>query len=219
MFTDSKQSRVNRILAGVIIAVLATSAGIWAARAVLQHKTAMNELDATRFPTAREIQPFELIDHNNAVFDNNALRQHWSFLFFGYTHCPDVCPTTLSVLNSVAQRLQDLDEDIRFIFVSVDPERDTPEQLARYVSYFNGDFIGVTGTPEGIEQLTKPLGILHLRAATEDGDGDGAGAYLVDHTASVLLFDPDGHYHAVFGPPLSADALASDFRKMLKAYQ
>jgi protein SCO1/2 len=215
MSTAGKQSRVTRVLTGVIMAVLATAAGMWAARAVLERQSAMNELDATRFPAPREIQPFELIDHNNAVFDNNALRQHWSFLFFGYTHCPDVCPTTLSVLNSVAQQLQDLDEDIRFIFVSVDPERDTPEQLARYVSYFNGDFIGITGTPEGIEQLTKPLGILHLRVAAEDG----AGAYLVDHTASVLLFDPDGRYHAVFGPPLSADAIASDFRKMLKAYQ
>lgn len=207
---------LNRVLTGLIIAVLATAAGIWAARAVLERQSVMNELDATRFPVPREIQPFELIDHNNAVFDNNSLRQHWSFLFFGYTHCPDVCPTTLSVLNSVAQRLQDLDEDIRFIFVSVDPERDAPEQLANYVKYFNGNFIGVTGTPEGIEQLTKPLGILHMRAAAEDGD---AGAYLIDHTASVLLFDPDGRYHAIFGPPLSADAIASDFRKMLKAYQ
>ena len=215
MSTEGKQSRLKRVLTGVIIAVLATSAGIWAARAVLERKAAMNELDATRFPVPREIAPFELIDHNNAVFDNNALRQHWSFLFFGYTHCPDVCPTTLSVLNSVAQQLQDLDENIRFIFVSVDPERDTPGQLANYVKYFNGDFIGVTGTPEGIEQLTKPLGILHLRVAAEDGSD----AYLVDHTASVLLFDPDGRYHAVFGPPLSADVIASDFRKMLKAYQ
>lgn len=215
MSTDNKPSRFNRVLAGVIIAVLATSAGIWAARAVLERQSAMNELDATRFPAPREIQPFKLIDHNNVVFDNNALKQHWSFLFFGYTHCPDVCPTTLSVLNSVAQQLQDLDEDIRFIFVSVDPERDTPEQLARFVTYFNGDFIGVTGTPEGIEQLTKPLGILHMRVAA----AEGASAYLVDHTASVLLFDPDGRYHAVFGAPLSADAVVSDFRKMLKAYQ
>lgn len=215
MSTDRKQPMFSRILTGLIIAVLATSAGIWAARAVLQHRTVINELDATRFPTAREIPSFELIDHNNAVFDNSALRQRWSFLFFGYTHCPDVCPTTLSVLNSVAQQLQDLDEDIRFIFVSVDPERDTPEQLARFVKYFNGAFIGVTGTPEGIEQLTKPLGILHMRVEAEDG----AGAYLVDHTASVLLFDPDGRYHAVFGPPLSADTIADDFRKILKAYQ
>jgi protein SCO1/2 len=215
MSTARNQSRFSRILAGVIIAVLATSAGIWAARALLQYRTASNDLDATRFPASRETPPFELIDHNNAVFDNSALRQRWSFMFFGYTHCPDVCPTTLSVLNSVASRLQDLDEDIRFIFVSIDPERDTPEQLARYVTYFNGDFIGVTGTPEGIEQLTRPLGILNMRVAAEDGSE----AYLVDHTASVLLFDPDGRYHAVFSPPLSTDTMTDDFRKILQAYQ
>ena len=202
------------MLAGVIIMVLATAAGIWAARAVLDNKMAVDDLAATRFPVAREIAPFELIDHNNAAFDNNALKQRWSFLFFGYTHCPDVCPTTLSVLNSVANRLQDLDEEIRFVFVSIDPERDTPELLARYVSYFNGDFIGVTGSPEALEQLTKPLGIFSARM-----EADGAGNYLVDHTASVLLFDPDGRFHAVFSAPLSAGKISDDFRKMLKAYQ
>jgi protein SCO1/2 len=194
--------------------MLSTAAGIWAARAVLDHRGTVDELEATRFPAAREVAPFELIDHNNAVFDNNALRQRWSFLFFGYTHCPDVCPTTLSVLNSVANRLQDLDEDIRFVFVSIDPERDSPEQLARYVSYFNGDFIGVTGTPEGLEQLTRPLGIFSSRVEA----AAGADGYLVDHTASVLLFDPDGRFHAVFSPPLSADKISGDFRKILKAY-
>jgi len=214
MSTDDKQSRFRHLLTGVIIVILSTAAGIWAARAVLDHRGAVDELEATRFPAAREIAPFELIDHNNAVFDNNALRQRWSFLFFGYTHCPDVCPTTLSVLNSVANRLQDLDEDIRFIFVSIDPERDTPEQLARYVSYFNGDFIGVTGTPEGLEQLTRPLGIFSSRVEA----AAGADGYLVDHTASVLLFDPDGRFHAVFSPPLSVDEISGDFRKILKAY-
>ena len=215
MPTDNRQSGFKRVLAGVIILVLATAAGIWAARAVLNHKAASDDLEATRFPVAREIAPFELIDHNNAVFDNNALRQRWSFLFFGYTHCPDVCPTTLAVLNSVANRLQDLDQDIRFIFVSIDPERDTPEKLAHYVSYFNGDFVGVTGTPEALEQLTKPLGIFSSRVAAEPGT-DG---YLVDHTASILLFDPDGRFHAVFSTPLSADRISGDFMKMLQDYQ
>jgi protein SCO1/2 len=215
MSTAARQAMLKRLLAGVIIAVLAMAAGIWTARAILQDRAAVNDLDATRFPAARDIQPFELTDHNNAVFDNAALRQQWSFLFFGYTHCPDVCPTTLSVLNTVANRLQDIDQDIRFIFISVDPERDTPELLARFVSYFNSDFIGVTGTPEGIEQLTRQLGILHSRVEAETGSG----AYLVDHTASVLLFDPDGRFHAVFSPPLAAETIAGDFRKMLKAYQ
>ena len=214
MSTDNKQSGFKRTLIAIIVAALAMAAGIWAARAVLEHNSVQDELDATRFPEAREIAPFSLIDHSNAVFDNSVLRDRWSFIFFGYTHCPDVCPTTLSVLNSVAHKLGDLDEDIRFVFLSVDPERDTPEQLAQFVSYFNGDFIGVTGTPEGIEQITRQLGVMHLRVQPEEG----ASSYLVDHTASVFLFDPDGRYHAVFSPPLSAEAIAGDFRKMLQAY-
>ena len=203
------------ILKGVIIIILATVAGILSARFFLQRTVLQDELAATRFPVAREVQPFELVDHNNVVFDNAALEQHWSFLFFGYTYCPDVCPTTLSVLNSIAQRLQDVDADIRFVMVTVDPERDTPERLAEFVTYFNGDFLGVTGTDQGLEQLTRQLGILYERVQPEPGSE----SYLVDHTAAVFLFDPDGRYHAVFSPPLSAETITGDFRKMLQAYQ
>lgn len=204
-----------QILIGVIIATLAVTAGFWAAQAVLKDRAPRHDLSATRFPVARDIQPFELIDHHSAAFDQAALQQHWSFVFFGYTYCPDVCPTTLSVLNGVAQRLQDVDADVRFVMVTVDPERDTPERLAEYVTYFNGDFLGVTGSDAGLTQLTRQLGILYNRVEPE---GDAAG-YLIDHTAGVFLFDPDGRYHAVFTPPLSADRLAGDFRKMLQDYQ
>jgi protein SCO1/2 len=210
---NSSTSRL--VLKAVIIAVLATAAGIWSARLVLHRQVVEDELSATRFPVARDVQPFALVDHNNAVFDNAALQQRWSFLFFGYTYCPDVCPTTLSVLNSIAQRLQDIDEDIRFVMVTVDPERDTPERLAEYVTYFNGDFIGVTGSDEALQQLTRQLGILYNRVEPEAGSDN----YLIDHTAAVFLFDPDGRYHAVFTPPLSAEKIAGDFRKMLQATQ
>ena len=204
-----------RILFAIILAVLATAAGIWSATMILDRQASQRELDATRFPVARQLAPFELTDHNNRVFDQTTLLNRWSFLFFGYTHCPDVCPTTLSVLNSVANRLEDADADIRFVFVSVDPERDTPEQLARYVTYFNGDFIGLTGTTQQIGQFTRNLGVMHMRVAAKEN----ASGYLVDHTASVFLIDPDGRYHAVFSPPLAVDAIAADFRKMLKAYR
>jgi protein SCO1/2 len=215
MSISPNASTSRLVLKGVIIAVLATAAGIWSARMVLQRPVVEDELAATRFPVARTVQPFELIDHNHEVFDNAALQQRWSFVFFGYTYCPDVCPTTLSVLNSIAQRLQDVDEDIRFVMVTVDPQRDTPERLAEFVTYFNGDFLGVTGTDEALEQLTSQLGILYDRVEPEPGSEN----YLVDHTAAVFLFDPDGRYHAVFTPPLSAENIASDFRKMLQATQ
>jgi len=215
MSAPGKQTKIRQILFVVILGIVATTAGIWSANIILDRQVNLKELQATRFPVARELAPFTLVDHNNEVFNETTLRQRWSFLFFGYTHCPDVCPTTLSVLNSVAQRLQDVDADIRFVFISVDPERDTPEKLARFVSYFNKNFIGVTGTEQQIEQFTRELGIMHMRVAAEEN----ATAYLVDHTASVLLIDPDGRYHAVFSPPLSAGKISDDFRKILKAYR
>ncbi|MEN8206534.1 MAG: SCO family protein [Pseudomonadota bacterium] len=215
MSTPHASSISGYILKGVIIIILATVAGILSARFFLHSSVVEDELAATRFPVAREVKPFALVDHDNAVFDNAALEQHWSFLFFGYTYCPDVCPTTLSVLNSIAQRLQDVDADIRFVMVTVDPERDTPERLAEFVTYFNGDFLGVTGTDQGLEQLTRQLGILYERVQPEPGSE----AYLMDHTAAVFLFDPDGRYHAVFSPPLSVETIAGDFRKMLQDYQ
>ena len=159
------------------------------------------------------MQAFELVDHNGQRFDNQALQGHWTFLFFGYTHCPDVCPTTLSVLNTVAQRLADSGASARFAFITVDPQRDTPEQLARFVTYFNGDFIGVTGEPDAIEQLTRQLGVLFMQVSNDPNPD----SYLVDHSASVFLIDPHGRYQAVFTPPLDAAAISTDFRKLLEA--
>ena len=215
MSAPGKHTKTTRILFVVILGILATAAGIWSANIILDRQVNLKELEATRFPVARQLAPFTLVDHNNEVFNETTLHNRWSFLFFGYTHCPDVCPTTLSVLNSVAQRLQDVDTDIRFVFVSVDPERDTPEKLALFVSYFNENFIGVTGSEQQIGQFTRELGIMHMRVAAEEN----ATGYLVDHTASVLLIDPDGRYHAVFSPPLSAVKISDDFKKILKAWR
>lgn len=211
-----KTSRsVARFLMAAIIAVIAVGAGIQVARTLLEPPVPVETASATRFPVARALQPFALVDHRGARFDNQALQGHWTFLFFGYTHCPDVCPTTLSVLNSVAQRLADTPAAVQFAFVSVDPVRDTPEQLARFVKYFNGDFIGVTGEPDAIEQLTRQLGVVFMQV----GNATNPDSYLVDHTASVFLIDPDGRYHAVFTPPLDAAVISADVHAMLGAYR
>jgi protein SCO1/2 len=215
MQTATQKTFRLRFLIGAIIAVFALLAGTWSALQLRDRAGHVDELAATRFPAARDISAFELVDHHGAPFTNATLLGNWSFLFFGYTHCPDVCPTTLSVLNSVAQQLGDDASDVRFVFISVDPERDTPEHLARFVSYFNGEFIGVTGDKEAIEHLTRQLGVLFMRVASE-GNPD---SYLMDHTAGVFLVDPDGKYHAVFMPPLTAEKIAADFRKIRSDYQ
>ena len=205
----------TRVLPAIIIGALAKGAGIWLARLLTQQAMEADPLAATRMPVARPVQAFSLLDHQGKVFDRETLTGQWSFLFFGYTHCPDVCPTTMSVLNSVAQRLQDTSENVRFVMVTVDPERDTPEKLGQFVTYFNGDFLGVTGNQSALEQLTKQLGVLHMKV----NDTESASAYLVDHTASVFLIDPDGNFHAVFSPPLSAESMASDFTLMTRTYR
>lgn len=214
MQTATRSPLRKRFLIGGIIAVLALLAGTWSALQ-LRHSTGrVDELASTRFPVARAIGAFELVDQHGTPFTNAALQGVWSFLFFGYTHCPDVCPTTLSVLNTVAQQLGS-DPDVRFIFVSVDPQRDTPEQLSRFVGYFNGDFVGVTGKPEAVAQLSKQLGVLYMRVASAD-DPD---SYLMDHTAGVFLVDPDARYHAVFTPPLVAENIVNNFEKIRDDYQ
>lgn len=206
----------KRILTGIIVGAIAIALGTWAASQLLQQQVRNTRIEgATRFPEARELQPFSLADHTGKVFDKQALKGHWSFIFFGYTHCPDVCPGTLSVLNSVARRLADSGDMARFIMVSVDPARDDAEKLGNFVRYFNGDFIGVTGEPAALAELTGQLGIVHQQVAGTTGSGD----YLVDHTASVFLFDPDGRYHAIFSPPFNADTMAASFRQMQQAWR
>ena len=199
----------------IVIVLLALGAGMLTASLLFKSKTEFSALSATVFQQPRALQSFELLAHHGAAFTNASLAGHWSFLFFGYTHCPDVCPTTLSVLNSVAARLTGTDDPVRFVFVTVDPERDTPEVLARYVTYFNGEFVGVTGEPSAIDELTRQLGIMHMRVA---GQGDAA-SYLVDHTASVLLFNPEGHFQGLFSPPLNADTMASEFLTIAGAFR
>jgi protein SCO1/2 len=206
--------RPVRILPTIIIAAVALTAGILAARLLLHLQPPADDLSASRFPVARSLQPFHLVDHHGDAFDNDTLKGHWTFLFFGYTHCPDVCPTTLAVLNAVAQKTGDIRPPARFVFITVDPVRDTPEQLASFVSYFNKQFIGVTGSDGELDKLTGQLGVLHVKVP-DQADPEN---YLVDHSASVFLVDPRGNYHALFTPPLSADAISTDFHKIVKEY-
>lgn len=207
------------LVAAVLSAVLALAGGYWLSSHLLGNIPDASELHATVFREPRIIEPFTLVDHTGKRFDNSSLQGRWSFVFFGYTHCPDVCPTTLSVLNSVAHRLEHEKDPVQFVFVSVDPERDTPEQLGRFVSYFNGNFIGATGSEEVLKALTRQLGVVYARVAANSGSQNATmDNYLIDHSASVLLFDPAGRFHAVFTPPLDAKSIADEFNLITKSY-
>jgi protein SCO1/2 len=214
MSASDKSSIITRVAVS-LTAIFALAIGYLVSDYLLGKPPELSGLHGTVFGNPREIQPFTLVDHTGKTFDNHSLQGRWSFVFFGYTHCPDVCPTTLSVLNSVARKLEDPKNQVQFVFISIDPERDTPEKMGQFVSYFNGKFIGVTGTDDAIDALTRQLGVIYARV-TENSATDN---YLMDHSASVLLFDPAGRFHGVFTPPLNAADMADDFEIISKAYR
>lgn len=137
--------------------------------------------------------PFELVDHNGKTFTHEDLKGHYSLLFFGFTFCPDVCPTGLTKLADVYDRLpKELRNNLAVIFVSVDPERDTPEVLKGYVAAFHPDFTGATGTPEQIKDMAKKYLVYYAKRPA--AEGKPADQYLVDHSAYTYLMGPGGSY-------------------------
>lgn len=148
-------------------------------------------------PAPNPVPEFSLLDQQGTVVDQGVFEGQWDLVFFGFTHCPDICPTTLQVLASARSELaEDGRESLpRIVLVSVDPERDTPEILGQYVDYFGEGNLGLTGTLEEIRKLTGGLGIYFER---QPGDGEN---YVVDHSAAVLVIDPDGGFHSLFSGP------------------
>lgn len=174
---------------------------------------------ATLLPSPKPIADFQLADHAGQPFTLDNLKNRWTFAFFGYTHCPDVCPTSLSMLGQVQRLLEkslDANHRPQVIFVSVDPERDTPELLSKFVPYFHPDFVGVTGDAGEILRLTRQLGIIYARS---DGEANTADSYLVDHSAAIILFDPAGKFHALFNVPHDPKLIATDFLAIQAYYE
>jgi len=159
-------------------------------------------------------KPFVLIDHRGHSFTNNRFIGKWSLVFFGYTHCPDVCPLSLAVLKDVHRLVREggvSQQRLQYIFVSVDPDRDTPAQLADYVKYFGGFLLGVTGKTDEIEKLVIACG-----AHYEFNDPDEKGDYTISHTASIALVDPQGTLAGVFPEPLEAKSISKALVDLVK---
>lgn len=217
--TAQKSSSMKNI-AILVSGILALIAGIlvWqqlAAPKPSQPGSMVETRSATLLPQLKQLQPFSLKDQHGRPFANQALLGQWTFLNFGYTHCPDICPTTLAMLKNMDERLQSSKTAAHQIaFVSVDPERDTPQRLAEYMKYFDPSFLGVTGNDDELKRLTQPLGILYAKVITENS----AIGYVMDHSASIILVDPQGRYHALFSPPHDPGIMAQDFISITENY-
>lgn len=164
------------------------------------------------FDSPRIIAPFGLVTHKGETFANSEIEGKWSLAFFGFTHCPDICPTTLATLAQVYKRLDsEIAERTQVLMVTLDPERDTVDTLAEYVPFFNEAFVGLTGESAVINALAENLYIAHMKVDTDDG-------YTVDHSANVVLIDPQGHYYGFFKPPLELARIKTALSSIILNY-
>ena len=180
-------------------------------------------------PTPRDIAAFKLTDHMGKTFDRSSINGRWSFVFFGFVSCPDVCPTSMSVLGTVDRQLQasnsELAEQFQGILVSVDPERDSTENLARYATAFSPRFLGVTGPREDLVGLTTQVNVAFAKVPLAEPAPPGsasadvaANAYTVDHTGNIVIINPRGHYHGFIKLPHDAETIRLTFQTIASQF-
>lgn len=187
------------------VAVCAALAGAYVAR--ISGRADLPVLQSgTVLPTPKVLAEFALTDAKGAPATTAVLRGHPTLVFFGFTHCPDVCPTTLALLASVQKQVAM--PGLKVALISVDPERDTPEQLGKYIASFGGDLIGLTGTAPEISKATKSFSVAASRVDLPGGN------YTMDHSATVSAVDSAGRIVAVFTPPFNGAVLTRDIERL-----
>ena len=203
-----------------ILLMLALAAGVWLTRQPGRQASsspARPNNQVTLEDPPKRIAPFTLVDENGEPFGRDRLQGHWTLLFVGYTHCPDFCPNTLTALRSAYRAPVGTPRDLtgaNVLFISVDPQRDTPAVLKKFICYFDQDFHAASGTRRQIDELAGQLGVIY------GFDGDTSGQrYVVHHTTSILAIDPQGRWFARFAPPHSASTLAAGFHWVRTHYR
>ncbi len=196
----------GRVFLVVIVMLMAIATGLVVASRMMERTSDLRA--AQLFPTPRAVADFELETAAGERFTRADIEGRWSLLFFGFTNCPDICPDTLAMLDQSMRQLQLMRREVlpQVVFISVDPLRDQGELLADYVRWFNDDFVAVTGTDPQLTALTRQLGVVFFR---EEPDAD-TGFYNVDHSAAVLIVDPEGRLFGRFSHPLDPDSITAD---------
>jgi len=214
---------VNRGVRNTVLLCLAFAAVVIGAfvsnvlREPLLDEEALRAQGTFVLPEPRAIAPAGLVDQSGEAFDSDDLMGHWTFVFFGFTSCPDVCPVALSALAQVEKKLtesgdQALRDQFRVVFVSVDPERDDRAKIAQYVSAFAPDFVGVTGDQASLAAFATQVNAAFMKVPGQGSD------YVIDHTANIVVINPRGHYHAFIRLPHEPDKILLAYRSMAAAF-
>ncbi len=188
-----------RLLAAALVALILGAAAAWLTGRIELGRSPRGA-EGLLWPPPKTLGGFALLDQSGAPFTPERLDGKWSVLFFGFTHCPDICPGTLRLLERASPGLP---ADTQIVFVSVDPERDTPAAVAQYVGFFDPHFVGVTGTPDSMAAFTRSLGVLSMRTETDEH-----GNYSVDHAAALFLVDPRRRLVGIISQPFTEESVS-----------
>lgn len=194
-----------------IIMAVALALGIFLA---VRMQAPVQPSSAFVLPAPIPLPEFALVDQAGGAVSRDTFRDHWSLVFFGFTHCPDICPMTLQMLSAARATMAEngLERLPRIVLVSVDPERDTPELMGQYVDYFGAGNLGITGRLDEVKKLTTGLGIYFEKQPGAEEN------YSVDHSAAVLVVNPAAEFHALFSGRYQADDFVHDMPLILAAY-
>lgn len=196
----------------LLILCLATI-GIGAWFGINQKQTAPFEISGFAFPEPSPLNGINLTNHDNNPLTEDSFKGSWTFIYVGYTFCPDACPMAMTVLNQLHGLLEKKNSNVSMMLVSVDPDRDTPEKLKNYVGHFNSSFSAATGSPDNIKVFANQVRSVYVLPQDRSDPN-----YIVDHSSSIILIDPNASVHAIFTPPQKASDLASDFEKINAQY-
>jgi protein SCO1/2 len=207
-----------RLTVGIIVVFMSLLVGGFVHRMlkpVIFSKEKMETYGGMFFDKPRIFRDPVLVDQYGKPFNKQSLTGKWTLVFFGFTYCPDICPTTMGILNKFYAELEKKGEaaDVQVVLVSVDPARDTPEKLRDYVAYFNPAFKGVTGDFMELVKFTGDLNAGFTKVPLEDGN------YLVEHSGNITVINPRGDYHGLFRPPFDSLRLRMAFSSVRAQYE
>lgn len=193
----------------IILAAFAAGFGLWAAQNLFnkpQRESATTMQTVRMFPQIRAIPDFALQSADGKLINKATLSKHWTVVFLGFTLCPDICPTTLADLSKVQKIWETLPSETRprVLFISVDPERDTPKAIAEYAAFFHKDTLTATAQEPALTEFVQSLALVYAKMPLENGD------YTMDHSATIVVLNPQGNEVGIIRPPFMPQKIAAD---------
>lgn len=202
---------LNALVLGTVAAVAAV-AGLVVANFMFKpdHLPGVQVASGTLLPSPRPIPEFSLQGTDGEAFTRARFEGRWSVVFVGFTRCPDICPNTMGLLKTVHSKLAEKGQSLQVVLLSVDPERDTPEALKQYVTYFDPSFLGATGPTSELDKLGAAMGFVYMKSP-----GATPESYNVDHSSALILVNPQAQVAGYFTPPLRVEPLVTDLGTLL----